>query len=92
MMKPTCLTHIYIQVIRNYIAKSIIDLSCNESALRTETAYINKLDLVLVQILKKDWPQHWPTFIPEIVASSLNNSSLCENNMKILKYLRYLFD
>lgn len=73
---------------RNYIVKSIIDLSSNELTLQSEKTYINKLDLVLVQILKKDWPQYWPSFIQEIIDSSLGNASLCENNMKILKLLR----
>jgi exportin-1 len=39
------------------------------------------------QILKQDWPQRWPTFIKEIVASSRSSLSLCENNMVILKLL-----
>ena len=43
--------------------------------------------MVLVQILKQEWPTGWPTFIPEIVASSKTNLSLCENNMIILKLL-----
>lgn len=76
---------------RNYIAKTILDLSTNESTLRSEKTYINKLDVVLVQILKKDWPQYWPTFIQEIIDSSSNNVNICENNMKILKLLRYAF-
>lgn len=74
---------------RNYIAKTILDLSSNESTLRSEKTYINKLDVVLVQILKKDWPQYWPTFIQEIIDSSSSNVYICENNMKILKLLRY---
>jgi exportin-1 len=37
--------------------------------------------------LKHEWPQHWPTFIPEIVSSSRANLALCENNMMILKLL-----
>ena len=74
---------------RNYIVKTIIDLASNESTLRSQKTIINKLDIVLVQILKKDWPQYWPTFVAEIVDSSLINTSLCENNMKILKLLRY---
>ncbi|KAI8085322.1 exportin-1 [Thamnidium elegans] len=74
-------------VMRNYIVKHIIELSSNESTLRSQKIYLNKLDLVLVQILKKDWPQYWPSFIQEIVDSSLVNTSLCENNMKILKLL-----
>ncbi|GAN04459.1 nuclear export receptor crm1 [Mucor ambiguus] len=72
-------------VMRNYIAKAIIQLSSNETTLRS--AVLNKFDLVLVQIVKKDWPQYWPSFIQEIVDSSVSSANLCENNMKILRYL-----
>lgn len=75
-------------VMRNYIVKAIIQLSSNESTLRS--AVLNKFDLVLVQIVKKDWPQYWPSFIQEIVDSSVSNMNLCENNMRILRYLRYI--
>ncbi|KAF1802126.1 nuclear export factor CRM1 [Mucor lusitanicus] len=72
-------------VMRNYIVKSIIQLSSNETTLRS--AVLNKFDLVLIQIVKKDWPQYWPSFIQEIVDSSVSSVNLCENNMKILRYL-----
>ncbi|KAI8978938.1 armadillo-type protein [Pilobolus umbonatus] len=74
-------------IMRDYIVKLIIGIASNESTLLLQKTYLNKLDLVLVQILKKDWPQYWPTFIQEIVDSSLTNMSLCENNMRILKLL-----
>ena len=72
-------------VMRNYVVKAIIQLSSNVTTLRS--AVLNKLDLVLVQIVKKDWPQYWPSFIQEIVDSSVTDMNLCENNMKILRYL-----
>ncbi|KAI8370218.1 armadillo-type protein [Blakeslea trispora] len=74
-------------MIRDFVVKTTIEISSNESTLRSETVYLNKLDLVLVQILKKDWPHYWPSFIQEIVDSSVVSPSLCENNMKILQYL-----
>ncbi|KAI9470617.1 MAG: armadillo-type protein [Benjaminiella poitrasii] len=77
-------------VIRNYIVRYLIDfitLSSDESTSTSRTAFINKLDIVLVQIMKKDWPQYWPTCIQEIVNSSSIHTSLCENNMKILRFL-----
>jgi exportin-1 len=40
-----------------------------------------------LQILKQDWPVSWPGFVPEIVASSKSNLTICENNMNILKIL-----
>ncbi len=48
---------------------------------------LRKLNLVLVQIIKQEWPKFWSSFIPEIVAASRTNESLCENNMEILSLL-----
>jgi len=47
--------------------------------------------LSLVQILKQEWPEKWPNFIPEIVQASKSSEALCQNNMAILKLLRYLW-
>ncbi|KAG8900433.1 Karyopherin transporter [Tulasnella sp. 403] len=74
--------------IRNFIISTIITQSSDESSMRrSEKAYLHKLNLVLVQILKQEWPHNWPSFIPEIIASSKTSLSLCENNMSILKLL-----
>lgn len=42
---------------------------------------------ILFQILKQEWPKHWPTFISDIVGASRTSESLCQNNMVILKLL-----
>lgn len=42
---------------------------------------------VHLQILKQEWPKHWPTFISDIVGASRTSESLCQNNMIILKLL-----
>lgn len=65
----------------------IIKKSSNENILHSEKIFINKLNLILVQILKHEWPKNWPTFISELVNSSRSSLSLCENNMAILKLL-----
>ncbi|XP_042168358.1 exportin-1-like isoform X2 [Oncorhynchus tshawytscha] len=52
-----------------------------------EKVYIGKLNMILVQILKQEWPKHWPTFISDIVGASRTSESLCQNNMIILKLL-----
>lgn len=41
----------------------------------------------MLQILKREWPKNWTTFIPDIVGSSKNSESLCQNNMAILKLM-----
>lgn len=75
------------QGIRNFIVAVIIQSSSDEESLARNKAYLNKLNLTLVQILKQDWPHNWPNFIPEIVSSSKVNLNLCENNMVILRLL-----
>ena len=44
--------------------------------------------LVLLQILKQDWPHNWPNFVTDLVTASKQNPILCTNNMHILKLLR----
>jgi exportin-1 len=48
---------------------------------------LNKLNLILIQILKFEWPKNWPTFISELVGASRTNEAICQNNMEILKLL-----
>ena len=48
---------------------------------------MKKLDVILVHILKQDWPHRWPSFIPDLVAASKTNEALCENSMAILALL-----
>ena len=73
--------------IRNFIASMIISMCDNDEQFQSQRALINKCDLTLVQIVKQDWPQNWPDFIPEIVQSSKAGFNVCENNMIILKLL-----
>ncbi|KAF9919098.1 Karyopherin transporter [Lobosporangium transversale] len=75
------------QGIRNFTVGLIVKLSSDEANLVREKILLHRLNLVLVQILKQEWPHAWPSFIPEIVSSSKSNLSLCENNMVILKLL-----
>ncbi|KAI9497130.1 armadillo-type protein [Zychaea mexicana] len=73
--------------IRNYIGSVIVSRSSNEATMQTEKAYLSKLNMVLVEIVKKEWPEEWPTFINEMVSSAHANLSLCENNLVILRLL-----
>ncbi|KAI7862138.1 nuclear export factor CRM1 [Spinellus fusiger] len=73
--------------IRYFIVNVIVKVSADESTMIRERTYLNKLNMVLVQVLKQEWPRNWPSFIPEVVDSSKTNLSLCENNMAILKLL-----
>lgn len=73
--------------IKNFIVGYIVKMTRDETQMVKDKAFVNKMNLILVQILKQEWPHNWPGFIPEIIASSRTSLSLCENNMVILKLL-----
>lgn len=73
--------------IRNFVVNFIIQCSSSEESLKQQKTLVNKLNLVLVSILKQEWPHNWPTFINEIVSSCRTSLSICENNMSILRLL-----
>lgn len=73
--------------IKNYIVGIIIKLSSDEATMEREKTLLRKLNMVLIQLLKQEWPHKWPTFISEIIQSSRSSISLCENNMIILRLL-----
>ncbi|CAK8692305.1 exportin-1-like [Clavelina lepadiformis] len=73
--------------IKKYIVALIIKTSSDAGLSEKEKTYLGKLNMILVQILKQDWPKNWPSFISDIVGASRTNESLCQNNMIILKLL-----
>ncbi|SCU99333.1 LADA_0H19064g1_1 [Lachancea dasiensis] len=73
--------------IRNFIVGMVISLCQDDAVFQSQKNLINKCDLTLVQVLKQEWPQNWPDFIPELVQSSQSSVNVCENNMVILKLL-----
>ncbi|KAF2461640.1 CRM1 C terminal-domain-containing protein [Lineolata rhizophorae] len=75
------------QGIRNFVVNFIIQLSNSEETMKANRTLLNKLNLVLVSVLKQEWPHNWPTFINEIITSCHSSLPICENNMAILRLL-----
>ncbi|PFX29369.1 Exportin-1 [Stylophora pistillata] len=73
--------------IKKYMVGLIIKISSEGDMLEKEKTYIGKLNMILVEILKHEWPKKWPSFMGDIVGASKANESLCQNNMVILKLL-----
>ncbi|XP_026401842.1 protein EXPORTIN 1A-like [Papaver somniferum] len=72
---------------KNYISEVIVQLSSNDASFRRERLYVNKLNIILVQILKHEWPARWRSFIPDLVSAAKTSETICENCMAILKLL-----
>ncbi|XP_063683019.1 exportin-1-like [Bolinopsis microptera] len=73
--------------VKTFIVGLIIKLSSDATSSEKEKVFLNKLNIVLIEIVKQEWPRNWPTFISDIVGSSKTNENLCRNNMIILKLL-----
>lgn len=76
--------------IKKFIVALIIKTSTNIISNDIDKVYLNKLNMILVQILKHDWPKKWPNFITDICGASKKSDPLCINNMNILKLLRFV--
>lgn len=71
--------------IKKYIVGLVIKLATDSTA--QEKVFLAKLNIILVQIVKQEWPRNWPSFISDIVGASKSSESLCTNNMAVLKLL-----
>jgi len=73
--------------IRNYVVNVTIKLSSDDEMARTQSHFLTKLNQTLIQIVKQEWPDGWPSFITDICGAAKTNQSLCENNLRILSIL-----
>lgn len=65
-----CLAYVYPLWLNSCCLTPNVQLSTDEAVMRAEALLINKMNLVLVQVLKQEWPTNWPTFIPDLVEAS----------------------
>ena len=48
---------------------------------------LRRVDVVLVCVVRHEWPARWPDFIPELVSSCRASPWLCVNNLDVLRLL-----
>lgn len=73
--------------IRNFILETIISWCSIQNPSPHIRICINKLNSVLVEIVKREWRTTWKTALSDIIMSSYKNETICSNNLKILKEL-----
>ncbi|TKR60904.1 hypothetical protein L596_028086 [Steinernema carpocapsae] len=73
--------------IKGFVISTILDISSHRDKYEEMKLYVQKLNIVLVQIVKQEWPNNWTTFMQDIVGSSRSNECLCMNNLTILRLL-----
>ncbi|KAL7677393.1 hypothetical protein ACOME3_003630 [Neoechinorhynchus agilis] len=75
------------EAIKRYVISLIINRSMNDTQSDEDRTELKRLNTILVEILKYEWPHRWPSFVSDLVKSSLTGESICANNMQILKLL-----
>ena len=73
--------------IKNFVSTVIIKLCSDDATYRAQKVIMSKLNLILVDILKHDWPHQWQSFLPELTGASRTSETLCENSMHVLRML-----
>ncbi|ELA42365.1 uncharacterized protein VICG_00463 [Vittaforma corneae ATCC 50505] len=67
--------------LRRYVFSTVIERSALPSDI-----ILQKFNSVLIEIVKKDWPKRWPTFISDLIATSQSTSmQVSMNSLVILK-------
>jgi len=78
----------YKKGIKTFVENLIVQLSSNTTNNNSSmTPLFTKMNLVLVDIVKREWPHNWPNFISQIVQISKKSEFICANNMKLLRLL-----
>ena len=74
---------------KKYVVDKVVSIASNEAMFSDHSSYLllNKLNSVLIEIVKREWPQDWPGFIPDIISASNASETLCQNNMRLLTML-----
>lgn len=73
------------QGIREYLFQLILEKTKNREC---ENYVIQELNRIIVEMVKRDWPRRWPTFVGDLINASTSISmDVCKNTLEILKKL-----
>ena len=56
--------------IKSFIVNLVIARSSDEENYRQQKLFMSKLNVILVQIVKQDWPHNWPSYACESPCTS----------------------
>eukprot|EP00241_Pyramimonas_parkeae_P000677 CAMPEP_0114249878 /NCGR_PEP_ID=MMETSP0058-20121206/14395_1 /TAXON_ID=36894 /ORGANISM="Pyramimonas parkeae, CCMP726" /LENGTH=1067 /DNA_ID=CAMNT_0001363489 /DNA_START=188 /DNA_END=3391 /DNA_ORIENTATION=+ len=73
--------------VRNYLSNLTIKMAADENIFRRDRSLVSKVNVLLVQVVKHEWPARWPSFISDLTGAAKISEVMCENCMHILKLL-----
>lgn len=80
--------------LRNFISSYITTAASFQDETLQQDKVIHVLryaDIVLINVLKYDWPKLWPNFIPDLIQAAGNSPDMCANCFFILRGLAQEF-
>eukprot|EP00485_Elphidium_margaritaceum_P011615 CAMPEP_0202687500 /NCGR_PEP_ID=MMETSP1385-20130828/3167_1 /ASSEMBLY_ACC=CAM_ASM_000861 /TAXON_ID=933848 /ORGANISM="Elphidium margaritaceum" /LENGTH=1175 /DNA_ID=CAMNT_0049342305 /DNA_START=97 /DNA_END=3624 /DNA_ORIENTATION=+ len=72
--------------IKGFVESLVVKLS-QDPNLKDIGPFLTKLNTVLIEIIKREWPHNWPGFITQVVEVSKRSEIVCANNMNLLRLL-----
>eukprot|EP01084_Bolivina_argentea_P070953 129034_1 len=72
--------------IKGFVESLVVKLSQDKN-LKQIGPFLTKLNTVLIEIIKREWPHNWPGFITQVVEVSKRSEIVCANNMNLLRLL-----
>jgi len=72
--------------IKGFVESLVVKLS-QDPNVKQLGPFLTKLNTVLIEIIKREWPHNWPGFITQVVEVSKRSEVVCANNMNLLRLL-----
>ncbi|KAI5191815.1 exportin-1 [Nematocida sp. AWRm77] len=70
--------------VREYVVETILQYAVEESSKPEGEQLLKRLNLILIEIIKREWPAKWPTLIPDLLAASKGECLVCKNTFELL--------
>ncbi|KAI5128216.1 exportin-1 [Nematocida parisii] len=70
---------------REYVVDKILDLATQTQA--ESKVLVKQFNQVLIEIIKREWPEKWPTLIGDLLDASKGDCSVCANSFNLLALL-----